>query len=108
VLATLATKKVRAQRDGPRRQVESKFDLFRYVKRVVDFDPEISDCAFQLCVTQQELAALRLLVFLCINAAFVRRIKRVPRTELSRPALSTHFFTIRAYCRVEMCGRSEN
>jgi hypothetical protein len=54
-----------------------KLDLFRDAQCVIDFDPKVSNRAFQLRVTQEELYSPQI-ACLYIWATLVRRMECVP------------------------------
>src|SRR5207302_4366218 len=82
----------------------SELDLLRDAERVVNLDPEVSNGAFQLRMSEQKLNCPQV-TRLLIDLGRLRPPHRVRATGGAvKPALSTQAWTIRVYCRVERCG----
>jgi hypothetical protein len=79
----------------------SDVNLFRYCKRVINFDAQIANGAFDLGVAEQWTARI-LPVRRYISVALVRRSEWVPKRLESNPMLAIHSATSRAYCLVVM------
>ena len=58
--------------------LSSQLDLFGDAERVVDLDPKIADCAFELGMTEEKLNRPQIARLLVDLGAFVRRIECVP------------------------------
>ena len=84
----------------PERPGASDVDLFRYCEGIIYFDAEISDRAFDLCMSEQKLDGPEIASPPVDQEAFVRRSECVPNSLGSSPTLPIHSDTSRAYWRV--------
>jgi hypothetical protein len=81
----------------------SDVDLLRDGEGVVDLDPKVSDCAFDLRMAKQELNRAQI----ARPAVYQRRLgaterECVPNSRGSRPIPAIQLETRREYCRVDM------
>ncbi len=79
----------------------SDFGLPRHVQGIINLNSEVSDGALELGMTEQQLNRSEILGSL-VDQSSLGAVGSVLAGVQSDA--STHDFTIRAYCRVEICG----
>ena len=88
-----------------RRGEWSHLCLLCHFQGIIDFDSQVPDSAFKLCMTKQESDRFQVLRP-AINQRSHGSPQRVSTIHGSRPMVVTHTLTIRAYCLVDKCSEA--